>query len=184
MTESDGRATVIRSKRGKLAAQAITIVGIGVGVGVVLQATGLLSSSILGKLAADTGLPMVALAASGVAIALAIIMVRDSWRSTITLDASGVLVRDHLGSYRLAYTDIERVKSVPLGGVILSLRDPQQWLAAATGNRAIRRKTAEVTRVHYGGDVWFYDKHLDVGASRFIEMLEARMKAAGGSNAG
>ena len=123
MTESDAQDVVIHSRRGKLSAQVAVVAGIGLGAGGVLQSTGLLASSALGKLGAGTGLPVVALAVSGVAIALAVVMVRDSWSRTITLEATEMTVRDNLGSYRLPYANIERVKAVPSGGVVLTIRD-------------------------------------------------------------
>jgi hypothetical protein len=166
---------VIRSKRGKLLMQVTVVSGIGVIAGAVLQRSDLLGTSPLGRLSNDTGLPLVLLAVAGAAVAIGIAMVRDTWNSSITLESTGMTVRDRLGRYTLAYSNIDGVKAAPMGGVVISVRDRDQWLASATGDAHIRRKTADVIRPHYDGDVLFSDNQLSVGAAQFVALLESRV---------
>jgi hypothetical protein len=126
-----------------------------------------------------TGLPIVALAFSGIAVAISFLLVRDSWNRTIILGSEGITVRDDLGYYTLPYANIREVKSVPMGGVVVAVRDPELWLASASGDIDIRRRTAAVISEKYGGHVWFYDKHLSTGGPAFIELLRHRISSRG-----
>ncbi len=178
MSEPGAADVVIGSKRSKLVAQAAILLACGVGGGWLLESTNLLSSSPLGRFSETTGLPLIWLAVSGIAIAVAFVLARDSWNQTITLEPAGMRVTDHLGSYLLPYADVDAAKLVPAGGVVISVRDPEQWLASSSGDPAVRRRTAGVINARYGGHIWFQNKHLSIGTARFIALLQERMSGA------
>jgi hypothetical protein len=177
MTDEAVHDVVIGARRSKLVAQALGVIAGGVLAGGTVESTGVLARSPLGKLGAVTGTPIVAFAISGVALVLAIVLVRDSWSRRIVVGAGSLSVRDNLGQYALPYANIHEVKPVPLGGVIVVLRDLDLWLASASGNREIRRRTAEFISETYGGHVCFYAKHLSIGAPAFIALLRDRIGA-------
>ena len=172
---------MVRSRRNTLALQAALVTACGVSLGAVLQSMGILSTSPLGKIGAATGLPIVGLIVSGLAGALSFLIVRDSWNRTIVVGSEDISVRDDLGHYTLPYADIRDVKSVPLGGVVVAIRDPELWLASASGHGDIRRRRTAVITEKYGGHVWFYDKHLSTGGPAFVDLVRDRMNARAGS---
>jgi len=168
---------VITAKRWKLAVQVTVIALCGLLVGGMLEFSGLLSRSAIGKLGATTGVPLVVVSLGAIAIAIGIVVVRDSWNHRIVLGRTGIRVTDGLGRYVVPYRNITSVKGVPLGGAVVEFRDVESWLATAEGSQDIRRRTAALITSQYGGHVWFYDKHLSVGASAFIALLRERTKA-------
>jgi hypothetical protein len=162
---------VIGTKRWKLAA--VIALG-GLVAGEMLELSGLLSSSAIGKLAAAAGVPLVAAGIGGIAIVVGIVVVRDSWNHRIVLGRYGLSVTDRLGRYVVPYGDITSVKGVPLGGAVVRFRDLESWLATAEGSHDIRRCTAARISSDYGGHIWFYDKQLALGAGAFIDLLRER----------
>jgi hypothetical protein len=173
------RATVIRSRRTRLLAYAAAAVVAGGAAGWLLEISEVLATSLLGKLGASTGLPVAAIAVAAIAGAVAFALVKDDWNSTVTLDATAMHVRDHLGQYSLPYSDIGEVKAVPMGGVVLRLDDPDRWLASASGDRGIRRRAAGLVQRRYGGHVLFSSRQISIGAAKFIELVRGKMKAGG-----
>jgi hypothetical protein len=172
---------VIAAKRWKLAVQVVAIVLCGLVAGGMLEFSGLLSSSAIGKLGAATGVPLVLGGLGAIAIAVGIMVVRDSWNHHIVLGRNAVRVTDGLGRYVVPYGNITSVKGVPLGGAVVEFRDLESWLATAEGSQDIRRRTAALISSQYGGHVLFYDKHLSLGASAFIALLRERTKASEGA---
>jgi len=172
---------VITAKRWKLAVQVTVIALCGLLVGGMLEFSGLLSSSAIGKLGAAMGVPLVLVGLGGIAIAIGIVVIRDSWNHRIVLGRNGVRVTDGLGRYVVPYSNITSVKGVPLGGAVVQFRDLESWLATTEGSQDIRRRTAATISSQYGGHVWFYDKHLSVGATAFVDLLRERTQERGHS---
>lgn len=175
MVERTESIVVIRSRRPRLLGYlAISIVA-GIAVGVLLQSSGVLSSSVLGKMADATGLPIIAVVITAVATAIGVTLIKDNWNRSIVLEKTAMRVRDNLGEYTVPYSNIDEVKAVALGGVVLRLKDPEPWLQSASGNRGVREATAELLQREYGGHVIFYDRHLSTGAARFVQLIEQRI---------
>jgi hypothetical protein len=175
MSEDKTAVVVIGSNRGRLLAYAVGATALGIVAGFFLEGWGFLSTSPLGELAAATGLPVVAIAVAGSAAVVAVVMLKDDWNRTIVIEATAMRVRDNLGQYTLPYSNIHSVTAGPAGGVVLSLRDPELWLASTSGSRGVRERTAALISRQYGGHVWFSARHLSIGVPRFIGLVQEKI---------
>lgn len=120
---------VILSRRGQLLIQSILVVLLAAGIGSVLQSWKVLQSSPLGTLGSSLGFPVIAVVVTAVGLWLAVALVRDSWGHRVVLGATSLAISDSLGTYTVPYANIEKVQSIPLGGVVIGFRDREQWLS-------------------------------------------------------
>jgi len=165
---------VIPSRRGRLLIQSILVVMSAVGIGSVLQSWKVLQSSPLGKLGSSLGFPMIAVVVAALGLWLAVALVRDSWGHRVVVGATSLTIADSLGRYTVPYANIERVQSIPMGGVVIGFRDRDQWLAHTAGAADLRRRSSDVVRNTYGADVLISKKQLAIDAAEFVALLRQR----------
>jgi hypothetical protein len=166
---------VIRSRRGRLLVQASVVSALGVGAGAFLQSWSVIRNSALGRLSDMTQLPATAIIVTLVAIWLGITLAYDAWNHRVVLGPGAMTIHDVNGTYAVPYANVESVAEVPLGGVGIAFRDPEQWLSSLSTAAELRRQTAGVLRHAHGVDVLLAAKKLNVSGVRFVELLSARM---------
>jgi hypothetical protein len=172
---------VIPSRRGQLLIQSIAIAVSAVGLGFAAESWRVLRSSPLGEVGESLGLPVIAIVVVAVGIWLAITLVRDSWEHRVVLGAESLTIDDSLGSYTVPYGNIDKVQSVPLGGVVIGFRDREQWLAQTRDAAKMRRQSSDVLRGTYGADVLISKKQLALDAEEFIALLRERASSVSGA---
>lgn len=171
-TSSD---VVIRSRRGRLFVQAALVSALGIGAGLFLQSWSVIRSSPLGRISDMTELPMIAIIGTLVSIWLGVTLAYDGWNHRVVLGPGSMTIHDVHGTYAVPYGNVESVAEVPLGGVGIAFRDPEQWLSSLATATELRRQTAGVLRHAHGVDVLLAAKKLNVSGGRFVELLAARI---------
>lgn len=165
---------VIPSRRGSLIIQSLVVIFLAAGVGLFLQSWKVLQSSPLGSVGSSLGFPVIAVVVTALGVWLAIALVRDSWGHRVVLGATSLTISDSLGSYTVPYANVEKVQSIPMGGVVIGFRDRDQWLAHAAGAADIRRRSSDVVRNTYGADVLISRKQLAIDAEEFVALFRRR----------
>ena len=166
---------VIRSRRGRLIVQAAVVSALGVGAGLFLQSWSVIRSSALGRISDMTQLPAITIIVTLVAIWLGVTLAYDAWNHRVVLGLGAMTIHDVHGSYAVPYGNVESVTEVPLGGVGIAFRDPEQWLSNVSTAAELRRQTAGVLRHAHGVDVLLAAKKLNVSSATFVELLTARI---------
>jgi hypothetical protein len=167
----------ITSNKLTLLIQAIAIVAISTLGAYLLEYSGLLRTSVLGRMSSATGLPVAgaAIVLAGVAIAVATII--DSWTFTIRLNETGLEIEERLGRSQVAYANILGLKLIPAYGAGIALKDKDEWLNGFTGSAANRTKIEQISgvvRAAYGCDIAFVNKRLGCGSKAFLDLLSLR----------
>lgn len=165
---------VIPSRRGSLIIQSFVVIFFAAGVGLFLQSWKVIQSSPLGRVGSSLGFPVIAVVVAALGLWLVIALVKDSWGHRVVLGATSLTINDSLGSYTVPYGAIEKVQSIPMGGVVIGFRDREQWLAHAAGAADIRRRTSHVGRSTYAADVLISKKQLAIDAEEFVALLQQR----------
>ena len=165
---------VITSRRGRLLVQAAIVVGAGVVAAMFAESSAAVETSAAGRLGDQLGIPLVAIAVAGIAVALAFTLVRDSWSHQIVLTPDQLSVSDKVGHFSVPYTEIEAARQVPLGGIAIAFRNTETWLSSLETGQQLRRRTAHVLRRTYDCDILFPEKQLSVGSEQFLDLLRQR----------
>jgi hypothetical protein len=169
----------VRGNRFRLLVQALLILAAGIGAGWFLQSWDPISRSLVGRLDALVPGPLVLVALAGVAIAIAFVLIKESWTHVVELRAEEIYIRTGQGSLTVPYAAIAMVKILPAYGVGIALREPDAWLeriAATPGSPPAQRGISEVLRKAWGVDIGILKKNLDVDAQTFVDMLERRTR--------
>jgi hypothetical protein len=169
---------VVHSRRGRLLTNAMAVVIIGIVAGVWLQSWPVIQSSPLGRLSSSTGLPVIALVVSALAIWLGATIALDGWNHRVTFGPHGLTIHDAHGTFSVSYSDVECVKEAPLGSVAIALRDPESWLNSLASGAELRRRMAGAIRQAHGADMLLHASELHVGASKFVDLVRARVSGA------
>lgn len=167
----------ITSNKGVLLFQAIAIVVASALGAALLEYSGLVRTSVLGRVSAGAGLPIAGAAIVLIGLATAVATVVDSWGFTIRLDDTGLEIVERLGRSRVAYANVVGLKVLPAYGVGIALKDKDEWLNGFTGTAANRAKLEQISGVvtaAYGCDIAFVNKRLGCGGKAFLDMLSSR----------
>ena len=167
----------ITSNKFTLLIQALAIVAVSALGAFMLEYSGVVRTSVLGRVSEATGLPVAgaAVVLAGVAIAVATII--DSWTFTIRLNDTGLEIEERLGRSQVAYANILGLKLIPAYGAGIALKDKDAWLNGFTGtegNRARLEQISGVVSAAYGCDLAFVNKRLGCGSKAFLDHLSSR----------
>ena len=168
---------VIRSRRGRLFAQAAAVSAVGIAAGLFLQSWSVIRSSPLGRISDMTQLPAIAIIVALVSIWLGVTLAYDKWNTRVVLGPGSMTIRDVHGTFTVPYENVDSAGEVPLGGVGIAFRDPDQWISSLTTAADLRARTAAVLRGAHGVDYLLPAATLHVGTKAFLELLTARLNA-------
>jgi hypothetical protein len=167
----------ITSNKIALLIQASAIVMASALAATVLEYSGLLRTSVLGRVSAAIGLPVAGTAIALVGVAIAVATIVDSWTFTIRLNETGLEIEERLGRSQVAYANILGLKLIPAYGAGIALKDKDEWLNGFTGTAGNRAKVEQISGVvsaAYGCDVLFVNKRLGCGSKAFLDHLSSR----------
>ena len=167
----------IRGNRLRLLVQATLIMAVGLAAGLALQRWDAIGRSPLGRLDDRVPVPLVFAVVAGVAAAIAVAVVKDSWSHLIELRDRDFLIDTGQGRLTVPYSAVAIVRPLPAYGVGIGLRDPDGWLEKVSADPAApprQRQISEVFRNAWGVDIAILQKNLDIDAKRVVELLQAR----------
>jgi hypothetical protein len=166
---------VIRSRRGRLFVQAAAISAVGIAAGLFLQSWSVIRSSPLGRISDIAQFPVIAIVVALVAIWGGVTLAYDKWNTRVVLGQNSMTIRDAHGTFTVPYGNVDSAGEVPLGGVGIAFRDPDQWIGGLTTAADLRARTAAVLRHAHGADYLLPSATLHVGTKAFLELLTARI---------
>ena len=169
------RDVVIRSRRGRLLAQAFTVSALGVGAGLFLQSWSVIRNSPLGRISDATELPVIAIVVALVSVWGGVTLAYDKWNTRVVLQPGSMTIRDAHGTFTVPYGNVDSAGEVPLGGVGIAFRDPDKWIGSLTTAADLRSRTAAVLRQAHGADYLLPAAALHVGPKAFLELLRSRI---------
>ena len=167
----------ITSNKLTLLIQAIAIVTAAAVGAFMLEYSGLLRTSVLGRMSSVTGLPIAGAAVVFAGLAIAVATIIDSWTFTIRLNETGLEIDERLGRSHVAYANILGLKLIPAYGAGIALKDKGEWLngfAGSADNRAKVEQISGVVSAAYGCDIALVNKRLGCGSKAFLELLSSR----------
>ena len=167
----------IASNKTAIILQAAAIVVVSALAGAALEYSGLLRTSVLGRLAATVGLPVVGLAIGLIGVAIAVATTMDSWSFRVRLNESALEIVDRGARSQVRYSNIAGLKLIPAYGAGIALKDKDEWLSAFAGSTASRDKVERISGVlaaTYGCEIAFVNKRLRCGSKAFLEMLSQK----------
>jgi hypothetical protein len=171
----------IASNKTAIILQAAAIVVVCALAGAALEYSGFLRTSVLGRLTATVGVPVVGLAIGLVGVAIAVATTIDSWSFRVRLNESGLEIVERTGRSQVRYSNIAGLKLIPAYGAGIALKDKDEWLNAFAGTPASRDKVARISGVlaaTYGCEIAFVNKRLRCGSNAFLEMLSQKTGVA------
>lgn len=169
--------TIIRGNRRRLLIQATLIVAAGAAAGFAMQGWDAIARSALGRLDTVVPIPLIFAVVAGVAVAIAVAIVKDSWFHRVELRDREFHIDTGRGALTVPYSAVAVVRPLPAFGVGIGLRDPDGWLeqiGADTAAPPRQRQISEVYRNAWGVDIAILQKNLDIDAKRFVELLQER----------
>jgi hypothetical protein len=167
----------IRGNRLRLLIQATLIVAAGATAGFALQGWDVIGRSALGRLDNLVPVPLIFAVVAGVAVAIAVAIVKDSWSHRVDLRDRDFQIDTGRGVLTVPYSSVAIVRALPAYGVGIGLRDPDGWLEQISVDAAApprQRQVSEVLRNAWGVDIAILRKNLDMDAKRFVELLQER----------
>lgn len=171
----------ITSNKVVIIAQSLAIFTAFTAAAVVLEYSGLLRTSILGRLSQGIGLPVAGAALVLVGVSIAVASAIDSWAFSVRVDEDGLQIVDRLGTSHVRYSNIEALKLIPAYGAGIALKDKDEWLSGFVGSDGDRVKAAQISGVvsgAYGCDIAFVNKRLKCGSKAFLELVSAKTGVA------
>lgn len=180
-------ATVIRPKRILVLIKAIVALCVGVIAGWLMQSWSFFQSSSLGRMSTGTGLPIIALAVWGGTVLLVGTVAWDHWEFRIEIHQEHLLLCDHLGTTIVRYDNIAETKQLPSFGAGIALKDRAKWLGSFEGKQSGFDKLCRITgflKGTYGCDICITKSRLDIGAQKFLALLNERTGKAVAAKAG
>jgi hypothetical protein len=169
--------TIIRGNRRRLLIQAALIVAAGAAAGFALQGWEAIGRSALGRLDDVVPIPVIFVALAGMAVAIAVAVVKDSWSHRVELRDREFHIDTGRGALTVPYSAVAVVRPLPAYGVGIGLRDPDGWLEQISADTAApprQRQISEVYRNAWGVDIAILQKNLDIDAKRLVELLQER----------
>ncbi len=145
-------------------------------VGLILERTGIVASSPLGRLDEAFGAPVVLLTGAAVGALTAIILLRDGLRHELRFEDDALVVTNAMGRSRVLFDNIASVGHTLLGPGI-ALKDVGAWLGTFEGSPAAKRKQeriASFTASKTGCELAFSRRLLDVPPAELLAELRAR----------
>lgn len=152
------------------------VVACGLG-GMLLESSGLLRTSLLGRMSVTRGLPVVGVAVFLVGLFVAAASALDHWSFVVRFTDTGLDIVDRLGTSHVRYDNVHALKGIPAYGAGIVLKDKNEWLDAFDGsaeNRAKLEGISGVISTGFGCDIAFVNKRLGCGSKAFLEMLSAK----------
>ncbi len=167
---------IVRSRRPRLVAQALATIAVAGTLGVIAQSSQAIRASPVGNLGSRLNLPLVFLLVMGIGVATAVVVLKESWNHQIALFADSIEIRDGLGTFKVAISDIELARAIPLGGIGIAFRRPERWLDSLSRHRTKRRLMANTTRKAYQCDVLIARKNIDVSEELLLSQIQQRIQ--------
>jgi hypothetical protein len=167
----------IRGNRVRLLIQATLIVAAGAAAGFALQGWDAIGRSALGRLDNLVPIPLIFAVVAGVAVAIAVAIVKDGWSHRVDLRARDFQIDTGRGVLTVPYASVAVVRPLPAYGAGIGLRDPDGWLEQVGADPAApprQRQISEVYRNAWGVDIAILQKNLDIDAKQFVELLQER----------
>jgi hypothetical protein len=167
----------ITSNKAAIIVQAAAIVVVFALIAAGVEYSGLLRSSLLGRLSATVGLPVAGLAVGLVGVLIAWMTTVDSWNFRARIGDTGLEIVEHLGRTRVQYSNIAALKVIPAYGAGIALNDKEEWLSSFAGRDSDRAKLDRISgvlAVQYGCEVAFVNKRLRCGSRKFLELLSEK----------
>jgi hypothetical protein len=167
---------VVRAPRDALLLRAATLFAASTVVGWVLERTGVLGSSLLGRLDEATGAPVLLLAAVGVGTIVALVLLKDGLRHEVRFEADALVVTTAQGRTRVRYDNVASAGYTVVGPGI-ALKDTGAWLATFEGSASGRRKTERVAATAArltGCELAIGRRLLDVEPAEVVAEIRAR----------
>jgi hypothetical protein len=176
--ESQKRVTQeITSNKLAIVGQSLAVfVGFGMG-GIAVEYLDVFESSVLGRLAVSSGVPVAGIAVGFVGLAIAVTTAIDSWSFRIVAGDTGIELVERLGKTRARYTNIESLTLIPAYGAGIALKDRNEWLNGFVGRADNREKLVKISGVlsaTYGCDIAFVNKRLKCGTQAFLDLLSSK----------